>query len=242
MFSFCLYSLSDDNSFFEILPDQEKEQAEQGRSCFCDIEGEAKQDEKCDDNANIFASIDASRIEVLTQFNDQSSQFDLRRSVDSHWYSDDIIDHEDRSFFVDDEDVKHAINRIRNKRSPTEVMSEDEATKYCKRQIEESTAGRTCKDISGTSVKNAMLQCVNDLKVLSKHSIQMHFYYIIGLHVTSATPCSMIFKGFLVSFLLSLCHAICLICFLHYIPLGMIINIVNFNVNIQIVVNFKLEP
>lgn len=88
-----------------------------------------------------------------------------RRSAGEYWYSDDIIDHEDRSFFVDTKDAQHAFHRIRSKRSVQILMSKENATRYCQRIIEKSTAGKTCKDVPGTNVTVAMLQCVTDLEV-----------------------------------------------------------------------------
>lgn len=82
-----------------------------------------------------------------------------------HWYSDDIIDHEYRSYFTDDEQARRAMDRIRTKRSLKVLMTKERATEYCRRHIEESAAGGTCKGIHDKSVENAMIQCVNDLKV-----------------------------------------------------------------------------
>jgi hypothetical protein len=96
-----------------------------------------------------------------------------RRSVREYWYSDDIIDHEDRSFFVDANDAQHAFNRIRSRRSLKTLMSKDNATRFCQQIIEESTAGKTCINIT-----IAMLQCVTDLQVsLLDTTTNTCFYY-----------------------------------------------------------------
>lgn len=162
------YSLTPDKSLFEIsmegsIEDREEEKTE--KSCYCSVEGELNQEEKCDYNANLFAKMDSSRTEVITsQLNDQS-KFSKKRSVNSDWYSDDVIDHVERSYFVDDPQVQHAMNRIRRKRSFKTVMSEDAARKYCRQYMKKSEAGRSCKGISELGYLNAIDQCTKDLQV-----------------------------------------------------------------------------
>ncbi|XP_031570864.1 von Willebrand factor D and EGF domain-containing protein-like [Actinia tenebrosa] len=161
------WRLTPDKSLFEISIEEEIEEGkeEESKSCYCGVEGELNQIPKCEYNANLFAKIESSSTEVITtQINDQSN-FGKKRSVDGHWYSDDIIDYEDRSYFVDDPQVQHAMNRIRSKRSLRVVMSKHEAHKYCRKYIEESEAARSCKGISKKSIRDAIKQCSKDLQL-----------------------------------------------------------------------------
>lgn len=88
-----------------------------------------------------------------------------KRSADSEWYSDDIIDHVERSYFVDDLQVQTMMNQRRRKRSVKQTMSKEKATEYCRSHIEETKAGRSCKDVSAESIETAMEHCIIDLEV-----------------------------------------------------------------------------
>ena len=165
-----LHRIQPDKSLFEItteeeVGDREEAEAEAEKSCYCSLEGESIQAEKCDYNSNLFARMSSSVTEVITtQLNDQST-FGKKRSVDSHWYSDNVIDHVERSYFVDDAQAQHATNRLRSKRSLKTVMTEKVATKYCQRHIKETKAGMSCKDISQENIDNAIKICSKDLQV-----------------------------------------------------------------------------
>lgn len=159
------FSLKSTQSFFDVLPTETEEESLQGRSCYCNVESNINEDELCDDNANYFPVLNEEERELIESY---SNDDESKRSVDgSYWYSDSIIDHEYRSYFIDDEQAQHAMNRIRSKRSLRVLMTKEGATEYCRTHIEESEAGRTCKDIYEKSVENAMIQCANDLKVLN---------------------------------------------------------------------------
>ena len=89
-----------------------------------------------------------------------------RRSLDNPLYTDDIMDHEERSFFVDDDDANFAYARIRSRRAvPTFAMSKENATRYCKALVEDSTAGKTCSEVPGFNLTSALEECTIDLQV-----------------------------------------------------------------------------
>ncbi|XP_031572274.1 von Willebrand factor D and EGF domain-containing protein-like [Actinia tenebrosa] len=156
-------------SLFEALPEIVKRKADDGMACTCPVGPIHKiSKDSCFDTTNHFQGYTSSNHpeDVTTALNRFGQKIN-RRSVDSRWYSDDIIDYEDRSFFVDEKDAKHAIHRFRNRRSARIVngMSKENATRICKKVIEDSTAGKVCEEVPGTNLTLAMLQCVTDLEL-----------------------------------------------------------------------------
>ncbi|XP_031570892.1 von Willebrand factor D and EGF domain-containing protein-like, partial [Actinia tenebrosa] len=155
--------LKPEESYLEKnLPIDEKE-PEQERFCFCSITDDKFTSNTCKTSANHFNDIEEGGREV--QLNIDPTMFELkRRSVDSHWYSDDIINQEYRSFFVADHDVQKALNRIRSKRSTSYTRwPERRAKRYCTKLIEGSEAAKTCRKLDSESVESAIGQCINDL-------------------------------------------------------------------------------
>ncbi|KXJ11847.1 von Willebrand factor D and EGF domain-containing protein [Exaiptasia diaphana] len=89
-----------------------------------------------------------------------------RRSITGTFYSDDLMDYEERSFFIDEKEAQFALSRIRSRRSVNnELMSNENATKHCRAVIEDSTAGKTCSDVPGFNLTLAMAECITDLKL-----------------------------------------------------------------------------
>lgn len=102
-----------------------------------------------------------------------------RRSVmiEDVIYSDEIsLDNEDASFFVDDNaDYNHpfATKKDRFKRSviQQDVMSSENATKYCKQFLEQSKGSKMCNNISQSDLVSIMNACISDLKVIIENRI-----------------------------------------------------------------------
>ncbi|KXJ10041.1 von Willebrand factor D and EGF domain-containing protein, partial [Exaiptasia diaphana] len=130
---------------------------------YCECPETEQQSPNCDWNANRFK--DFKKIpgqDIADQFRNNRR----RRSITGNFYSDDIMDYEERSFFVDEKEVQFALRRIRSRRSVSkEVMSNENATKHCRAVIEDSTAGKTCSDVPGFNLTSAMVECITDLKL-----------------------------------------------------------------------------
>lgn len=151
------------------MQDIVKRKADDGTACACPVGQDKIKKRDCFDTTNRFEGYTSSNHpEDVTAALNRFGQKINRRSLDGWWYSDDIIDYEDRRFFADENDVKHAIHRFRIRRSARIVtaMSKENATRICKKVIEDSTAGKICKDVPGTNLTLAMLQCVTDLEVI----------------------------------------------------------------------------
>lgn len=152
-------------TYFETLPTKLPAVDDDGLFCTCSetLKGIVWNNKDCDKIGSVFNDYE------YEQENDdpgaKGAEGKEKRFAHNDWYSDDIIDHVERSYFVDDPQVQHAMNRIRRKRSPKTVMSKDEAMKHCRQHIEESEAGRSCKHVSGANIGIAMEQCIADLEV-----------------------------------------------------------------------------
>ncbi|XP_031549644.1 von Willebrand factor D and EGF domain-containing protein-like isoform X2 [Actinia tenebrosa] len=147
-------------SHFEVRPEEDIYPPRRTESCLCPkaLNGKAY----CQDTEN-FYEVSGNAKEVKNDM--EKTAENRRRSAREYWYSDNIIDYEDRSFFVNAKDARHAFHRIRSKRSIQILMSKENATRYCQRIIEKSKAGKTCKDVPGTNITVAMIQCVTDLQL-----------------------------------------------------------------------------
>lgn len=122
--------------------------------------------DNCEWELNDFQAFRQSGEDIAKQFQGQGR---FRRSLEDPWYTDDIMDYEEKSFFIDEEDAQFAFSRIRSKRSiSTFAMSKDNATSYCKHFVEDSTAGKMCSEVPGFNVTSAMKDCITDLQVTIK--------------------------------------------------------------------------
>jgi hypothetical protein len=131
---------------------------ENGQSCICPKNKIGNG--TCKNNSNHFVEFDQlSGEEIANKMNRN------RRSLEETAYNDDIIEHEERSFFLDDQDAHIAAQRVRAKRDVGDRMSKENATKYCKRVIEDSIAGKTCQKLLKTNLTVSMLSCITDLQV-----------------------------------------------------------------------------
>jgi hypothetical protein len=162
---FCISCrVTPDKSYFEVLPPKEQIK-DSGESCFCPTERNKDNIAECQDNANRFLGFGPDPGEDIAN----QMQGGNRRSIQDTLYTDDIMDYEERSFFIDNDEANIAATRMRVKRDVSGVPKEN-ATQYCKSIIEDSKAGRTCSNVPGFNITTAMQQCIVDLQVLIKNT------------------------------------------------------------------------
>lgn len=142
-------------SYFEILPTRENI-SETKRSCQCPT-----------DNSNITeCQDDASRFKYFNLGKLKNGGRKRRSIVEEIPYSDEIMDYEEKGFFINDQEAHFALKQVRAKRQ-VNGMSEEAARTHCKAVIEDSIAAKTCKaKVTGIDISFAMEQCVTDLKVI----------------------------------------------------------------------------
>lgn len=156
-----MFRINPGESYFDILPQEdETKDDDNGQSCFCKL-----------DSVNITnCQNDSNHFEYFEQISGEDIAKRIarkKRSLEESNYNDDIIDHEERSFFLDDSDVHLALRRVRARirREVGKMMSKENATEKCKEYIENSLAGKTCKNVPGTNITVSMLSCIADLEI-----------------------------------------------------------------------------
>ncbi|EDO29039.1 predicted protein [Nematostella vectensis] len=148
-----------EESYFVALPPHEP-QVYKGEFCHCEFDKIFKSN-TCKNTSTIHTR----RLRSLGK-NINLELNRIKRSVEDSVYSDDIIDHEERGFFVDQKDLEYTQIRIRSRRSiGKEPISKENATKICKSFIEDSVTGKVCKRVSGIEFSSFIKDCVFDLQV-----------------------------------------------------------------------------
>ncbi|KAK3722302.1 hypothetical protein QZH41_017750, partial [Actinostola sp. cb2023] len=154
-------------SYFEIfLPTPTLSPGQKNlRWCVCPKKSQQsdKFKKKCEWDSNIFEEYHKiPGIDIAKQFQGKRR----RRSIEKTPYSDDIMDYEDKSFFVDELDAGFAFTRIRARRAVgKDLMSKENSTLYCKGIIEDTTAGKACSKVPGFNMTVAVTQCATDLQL-----------------------------------------------------------------------------